>query len=135
LTIFKINSKNKLYFLTGLIAALWITPSKNGNGPNPFNIENAWYYLASVFNNPPDTNYLHILEKILETAGSALHQSFGSQFIKIMLFLRDKYIPAVQSSVDEETSASFNRLRDTVMKFFAESRFAEPRGKLSPGYW
>lgn len=88
-----------------------------------------------VFNNPPDTNYLHILGKILETAGSALHQAYGKQFIKVMLFLRDKYIPAVQSSVDEETSAPFNRLRETLMKFFTENRFAEPKGKLTPGYW
>lgn len=119
----------------GLLAALWITHSKNGNGPNPFGIENGWRYLAMVFNNPPDTNYLHILGKILETTGSALHQAYGKQFVKLMFFLKDRYIPAVQSSVDEETSAPFNRLRETVMKFFTESRFAEPKGKLTPGYW
>lgn len=119
----------------GLLAALWITHAKNGEGPNPFGIENGWKYLASVLNNPPDANYLHILGKVLEVAGSSLHQAYGQQFVKLMEFLRDNYIPAVQSSVDEETSAPFNRLRDTMMKFFTEKRFADPKGRLIPGYW
>lgn len=119
----------------GLLAALWITSPKNGTGQNPYGVENGWKYLALVFNNPPDTNYLHILGKILEISGSALHQAFGKQFIKIMLFLKDKYIPAVQQSVDDETSAPFNRLRDSVMKFFGEGKFVEPKGNLMVGYW
>lgn len=119
----------------GLLAALWITHPRRGDPMNPFGISFGWKYFASVLNSPPDTNFLHILVKLLEIAGMTLYQTFGKQFIKLMMTIRDYYLPAVQSSIDEETSALFIRLRDTVAKFFNENKFEEPRGKLVPGYW
>ena len=64
-----------------------------------------------------------------------MHQVYGKQFVKLMMLIRDRYIPAVHSAVDEETSASFNRLRDTVNKFFIENKFNEPKGRVILGYW
>lgn len=119
----------------GLLAALWVTHPRRGDPLNPFGIAFGWKYFAGVLNSPPDTNSLHILVKVLEIAGMTLYQTFGKQFIKLMMTFRDYYLPAVQSSIDEETSALFTRLRDTIAKFFNENKFEEPQGKLVPGYW
>lgn len=119
-----------------LLGALWISfPQKSENPISPFDIKQAWRYFGNVLNSHPDSNYLHILEKLLEIAGFMLHQVYGRQFVKMMIMLRDKYIPAVQASIDEETSASFKRLRDAISKFFAESKFTEPKGRVIYGYW
>ncbi|KAG5678538.1 hypothetical protein PVAND_008205 [Polypedilum vanderplanki] len=117
-----------------LMAAMWINFPR-GEAENPFNIRNGWEYLAKVLNNPPDTNYLHIIGKILEIAGFMLHKVYGKQFIKMMILIRDKYIPSVHSSIDEENIASFNRLRETVTSFFNNKAFTPPEGFLTFGYW
>ena len=119
-----------------LLAALWISfPRKGESDISPFDIRHAWMYFVNVLNNNPDSDYLHIIGKLLEISGFMLHQVYGKQFIKLMMLFRDKYIPAVHSAVDEETSASFNRLRDSVNKFFAENRFEEPKSRVILGYW
>lgn len=119
-----------------LLAALWISfPRKGESEISPFNIKHAWMYFANVLNTNPDSNYFHIIGKLLEICGFMMHQIYGRQFVKLMMVIRDKYIPAVHSAVDEETSASFNRLRDTVNKFFTENKFNEPKGRVILGYW
>lgn len=141
---FRLNNgvcENHVYYegrttkFAALLAALWITFPRRGDNLNPFGIENAWIYFSNILNNSPDANYLHVIGKLLEIAGFMMLQVYGNQFVKIMMVLRDNYLPAVHSDIDEETSASFNRLRDSVMKFFSENKFAEPKGRLAAGYW
>lgn len=119
-----------------LLAALWISfPRKGESDISPFDIKHAWMYFVNVLNTNPDSNYFHIIGKLLEICGFMMHQVYGKQFVKLMMVIRDKYIPAVHSAVDEETSAPFNRLRDTVNKFFTENKFNEPKGRVILGYW
>lgn len=120
-----------------LFAAVWVTHSRrNENAPNPFGIDNGWKYLVNTLNSPPDSMYLHLLDKILETAGATLHQTFGKQFVKLMFALRDNYLPALEHTVDIDMKAAFDRLRNiTMAKFFKESRFEHPKGKMAPNYW
>ncbi|XP_070501368.1 mRNA export factor Gle1 isoform X2 [Chironomus tepperi] len=119
-----------------LLGALWISfPRKGESEISPFDIKHAWMYFSNVLNTNPDSNYFHIVGKLLEISGFMLHQVYGRQFVKLMMLIRDKYIPAVHSAVDEETSASFNRLRDTINKFFTENKFIEPNGRVVLGYW
>lgn len=129
------NYTSRTTNFAALLSALWITQPRRGESANPFDIENGWRFLASVLNTTPDTNFLHILGRVLEIAGSTLHQIYGRQFVKLMMTIRDFYLPAVHNNVDEETGASFNRLRDMIAKFFTENKFEEPKGKLMPGYW
>lgn len=118
-----------------LLAALWITFPRRGENTTSFNIRYGWKYFSNLLNSTPDTNYLHIIGKLLEIAGFMFQRVYGKQFYKLMILIRDKYLPVVHMSIDEETSASFNRLKDTVMTFFAENKFPEPQGYLISGYW
>ena len=120
-----------------LLAALWISfPRKNETECiSPYDIRYGWKYFANVLNLPPNSVYLHIIDKMLDVCGFMLHEMYGKQFIKLMLMIRDKYIPIVQSSIDEETTASFNRLKETVNKYFTEKKFNEPKGRVVLGFW
>lgn len=79
--------------------------------------------------------YLHLLDKILEVAGATLNLTYGKQFVKLMVVLRDGYLTAVEQSVDESMRAAFDRLRIRVEKFFTECRFEQPRGLLPTNFW
>jgi len=119
-----------------LMCAVWITFPKSL--PHPFGIEFGWKYLCNVLNTPPDTVYLHLLDRVLGVAGAAMHQTYGSQFVKLMFLMRDHYLTKLQSQrnqLDEESIAIFDRLRDSVASFFKEGRFAEPKGRLPMNYW
>lgn len=120
-----------------LIAAIWITSKRREEqSPNPFGIDHGWRFLINVLNNPPEPMYLNILDKILQIAGSTLHATFGKQFVKVMMSIRDQYIPSVSRKIDESSIATFNRLNtDRIPSFFQQNRFADPKGKLSANYW
>lgn len=119
-----------------LMAAIWTTSSRRDEqAPHPFPIDHGWKYLANVLNSPADPMVLHLVDKILEISGSAMHQTFGRQFEKLMFVLREQYMPVVGNSVDEKMKAAFDRLRETIAKFCKENRFATPKAKLNANYW
>lgn len=120
-----------------LMATIWITHSRRDEQtPHPFGIAIGWKYLATILNSEPDPLYLHIVDKILEVAGSTLHGQYKTQFVKLMIVMRDHYLPSVERKVDEGMKAAFDRLRDiTVAKFFSKKQFSQPRGRLPDKYW
>lgn len=120
-----------------LIAAIWTSfPRRDENSPHPCGIDNAWKFIANVLNSQPDPMYLHLIDKVLEITGSTLHQIYGREFTKLVIILRDQYLPLVERKVDDKMKGAFDRLRGlTIGKFFTENRFLQPRGSLIPNYW
>lgn len=119
-----------------LMAAIFISHSKRGETvSNPFGIDSAWKYLASVVNLQPLPIYTHLLEKVLEIAGSSLHQCYGKQFVKLMFVLRDLYLPQLESMTDSQSRAAFDRLKNIIFSFFPAQKIADPKGKLVQNYW
>lgn len=133
------NYQSRTSKFAALLGAIWITNSRRDEqSPHPFGIDNGWKYLVNVFNSPTNSDpmYLHILDKLLEVAGSTLHLTYGRQFTKLMLVLRDQYLPSIESRVDESMRGAFDRFRNvTIAKFFSENRFAQPKGKLTANFW
>lgn len=121
----------------GLMAAIWITyKRRDEHAPHPFGIDHGWKFLTDVFNSPPEPMYLHVLDKIFVIAGSTLHAAYGKQFVKMMFVLRDRYLPAVSTKIDDDTKPVIDRLRNERVKtFFEENRFPDPTGKLVVNYW
>lgn len=118
----------------GLLAAIWITYSRRDEtAPHPFAIDNCWKFFGNLFNNPPSPMYLHLIDKILEVAGSTMHATYRNHFLKLMILLKGQYLPSVQRYVDDHTQAPFNRLMSSTM--LVELRFPPPEGKLTPNYW
>lgn len=120
-----------------LISAIWITCSRReSQAPHPCGIDNGWKYLVNILSSQPDPMYLHLIDKVLEIAGSTLHVSYGRQFVKVIMIVRDIYLPSVERNVDEKMKGAFDRLRDiTIANFFRESRFPQPKNKLSANFW
>lgn len=118
------------------LAAIWITTSRrNENALNPFGIDSGWRFLINVLNSTPDPTYCHLIEKVLEVAGASLHAAYGQQFTKLIMTIRDRYLPLVESNVDDVMRAAIGRLRTAITKFFTDNRFVQPSGKLMPNYW
>lgn len=120
----------------GLMAAIWITTSRRGEqAPHPFGIDNGWKYLVNTLNSPADPTQLHIIDKILEISGATMHLTYGKQFAKLMMVLRDQFLPSLRA-VDEGMQAAYDRLRQiTIARFFQENCFQPPKGKLNHGFW
>jgi nucleoporin GLE1 len=120
-----------------LIAAIWITFSRRGvQAPHPFGIDNGWKYMVNIISSQPDPMYLHFIDKVLEVAGSTMHMTFGRQFVKVVMIVRDVYLPSVERNVDASMKGAFDRLRDiTIAKFFRESQFPTPKKKLNANFW
>jgi nucleoporin GLE1 len=120
-----------------LISAIWITFSRRDvQTPHPFNIDSGWRYLVNILSSQPDPMYLHFIDKILEVAGSTMHMTYGRQFVKMVMIVRDFYLPSVQNNVDESMKGAFDRLKDiTIAKFFKDSRFPQPKKKLNANFW
>lgn len=121
-----------------LLASIWISaPKRDEQSPHPCSVESAWKYLSDVLNSRPDTMYLHLLDKVLETAGSTMHRTYGNHFVKLLLVLQNVYLPAVQSQAESEDKmkAIFNRLQAGLAEFFKRKRFDEPKGMLAGNYW
>jgi len=76
-----------------LLAALWISfPRKGESEISPFDIKHAWIYFVNVLNTNPDSNYFHIIGKLLENSGFMLHQVYGNQFVKLMMLIRGLFL-------------------------------------------
>lgn len=122
---------------TTLVAAIWVTFSRRGvQAPHPFGIDNGWKYLVNILGSQPDPMYLHFIDKVLEIAGSTMHMTYGGQFVKLVIMVRDAYLPSVERNVDESMKGAFDRLKDiTIAKFFRDSRFLQPKKKLNANFW
>lgn len=120
----------------GLLAAIWITPTKRDEqSPHPLGIDNCWTYFINIMNTKSDPMFLHLIDTILDTSGSTMHATFGKQFAKLMLILRDLYLPSIGGDIDIDMKGSHDRLKACIDKFFAESRFQQPKGKLTQNFW
>lgn len=121
-----------------LLSSVWISmPKRDEQSPHPCSIDSAWKFFSDVLNSRPDAMYLHLLDKVLETAGSTMHRSYGNHFVKLLLILQNVYLPAIQSQAgsEDQMKAIFNRLQGVLAKFFKQKRFEEPAGMLPGNYW
>lgn len=132
-----VNYQSRTSNFAALISAIWVTSSRReAQAPHPLGIDNAWKYLVNVLSSQPNPMYLHLIDRVLEVAGSTLHASYGPQFVKVVMMVRDFYLPSVERNVDEIMKGAFDRLRDiTIANFFRESRFPQPKNKLNANFW
>lgn len=122
---------------TTLLAAVWVTfPRRESQALHPFGIDNGWRYLVNIVRSQPDPMFLHFIDKVLEIAGSTMHMTYGRQFVKLVMIVRDVYLPSVEGNVDENMKGAFDRLKNiTIAKFFKESKFPQPKKKLNANFW
>lgn len=118
------------------MAAIWTSNGPSGrNLPHPFGIDNAWKYLSTVLNFPPNAHNVHVIDQILKIAGPTLQIAYGRQFVKLVKIMFNGYLPNVLAVADKDTRGYCSQLQTTIETFMRNSRFDEPKGKLPLNYW
>ncbi|KAH8389873.1 hypothetical protein KR200_002982, partial [Drosophila serrata] len=117
-----------------LYAAVIITPGRKADGPEHcFGLEEGWRWLAHVVHVKPlpDVSATLIME-ILQTLGFELWRTYGKQFVKLLLFIQNHYLP--QLAVYDEGGPK-TRLEMLLAKFLRERQIPQAVGVLPPGFW
>lgn len=117
-----------------LFAAVIITPGRQADGPyNFFGLEEAWGWLTHIMQLKPlpDICATMIME-MLQTLGFELWHAYGMNFVKLLLYIQNIYMPQL-SAYDE--GGPKTRLEMLLSKFLRERQIPQAMGVLPPGFW
>ncbi|XP_030245866.1 nucleoporin GLE1 isoform X2 [Drosophila navojoa] len=117
-----------------LYAAVIITPGRQADGPyNCFGLEEAWRWFTHIIQLKPlpDICATMIME-MLQTLGFELWHAYGMNFLKLLLYIQNIYMPQL-SAYDE--GGPKTRLEMLLSKFLRERQIPQAMGVLPPGFW
>ncbi|KAH8321302.1 hypothetical protein KR074_001098, partial [Drosophila pseudoananassae] len=117
-----------------LYAAVMITPGRKADGPEHcFGIEEGWRWLAHMVHVKPlpDVSATLIME-ILQTLGYQLLLTYGKQFVKLLCFIQNTYMPQLAA---HDEGGPKTRLEMILGKFLREGQIPQAVGVLPPGFW
>ncbi|XP_016986379.2 nucleoporin Gle1 [Drosophila rhopaloa] len=117
-----------------LYAAVIITQGRKGAGPEQcFELEEGWLWLSHMVNVKPipDISATMIME-MLQTLGYELLRSYGKQFMKLLIYIQNIYMPQL-AAYDE--GGPKTRLEMLLAKFLRERQIPQAIGVLPPGFW
>ncbi|XP_037715814.1 nucleoporin Gle1 [Drosophila subpulchrella] len=117
-----------------LYAAVIITQGRKAAGPDQcFELEEGWIWLAHMVNVKPlpDISATLIME-ILQTLGFELWRTYGKQFVKLLMYIQNIYMPQL-AAYDE--GGPKTRLEMLLAKFLRERQIPQAIGVLPPGFW
>ncbi|XP_017044730.1 nucleoporin Gle1 [Drosophila ficusphila] len=120
--------------LARLYAAVIITQGRKSAGPDQcFELEEGWLWLAHMVNVKPlpDVSATLIME-ILQTLGFEMWRTYGKQFVKLLIYIQNIYMPQL-AAYDE--GGPKTRLEMLLAKFLRERQIPQAVGILPPGFW
>lgn len=122
--------------LSGLVrlhSAIFVTRPKRGHKRNPRGLDVAWKWLTSVLNLEPRLDVTAtMLHVFLDTAGVYMQNTFRKQFLKIVNFLRDTYVPMLRNI---DTGGPVSRLELLLQEYTLHKHFQQPSGILPNNFW
>ncbi|XP_017066240.1 nucleoporin Gle1 [Drosophila eugracilis] len=117
-----------------LYAAVIITQGRKAAGNDQcFELEEGWVWLTHMVNVKPlpDISATMIME-ILQTLGFELWRTYGKQFVKLLVYIQNIYMPQL-AAYDE--GGPKTRLEMLLAKFLRERQIPQAVGILPPGFW
>ncbi|EDV59495.1 nucleoporin GLE1 [Drosophila erecta] len=117
-----------------LYAAVIITQGRKAAGPDQcFELDEGWLWLTHMVNVKPlpDISATMIME-ILQTLGFELWRTYGKQFVKLLVYIQNIYMPQL-AAYDE--GGPKTRLEMLLAKFLRERQIPQAVGVLPPGFW
>lgn len=117
-----------------LHAAIWITSPRQGeSAPHPHNLHNGWNWLCEFLNlDPLPEICATLLFEVLQVAGNAFLQTYGKQFIKLIIAMQNQYFPKL-NQVDNGGPKA--RLEGFLTKVLQERKIDAPEGLLPGNFW
>ncbi|XP_037932314.1 nucleoporin Gle1-like [Teleopsis dalmanni] len=117
-----------------LFSAIMITSGRKiDEQPHPFGKEHCWSWLTNFINMEPFPNVsTTILYEVLKTVSANLYETYGKQFLKLIIFIRHTYIPKVKEINSDGLTVRLEVLLDEYLK---TKSFKMPLGFLSKDFW
>lgn len=123
-----------LRLYAAIIQLRWPFSSKQGSSPHGLN--HGWRWLAQMLNMEPLADVTAtLLFDFLEVCGNALMKQYQSQFWKLLLLLKEEYLPRIEAVTSSGQMGSIMRLKRFLETSLQNRQIAEPKGQLSPGFW
>uniref|UniRef100_A0A8C0IGF1 mRNA export factor GLE1 n=1 Tax=Bubo bubo TaxID=30461 RepID=A0A8C0IGF1_BUBBB len=111
-------------------------PYGNKDGTHPHGLNYGWHWLAQMLNMEPlaDVTATLLLD-FLEVCGNALMKQYKAQFWKIMLLIREDYIPRIEAITSSGQMGSLMRFKKFLEDCLEQKKIPLPKGALQPSFW
>lgn len=117
-----------------IIQIRWPYSSKQGSAPHGLN--HGWRWLAQMLNLEPLADVTAtLLFDFLEVCGNALMKQYQGQFWKLILLLKEEYVPRIKAVTSSAQMGSFIRLQQFLETSLQNRQISPPKGQLSAVFW
>ncbi|XP_061622379.1 mRNA export factor GLE1 isoform X2 [Phyllopteryx taeniolatus] len=117
-----------------IIQLKWPFDSKHGLPTHGLN--HGWRWLAQMLNMEPIADITAtLLFDFLEVCGHALLKSYQGQFWKVLLLLKEQYLPRIEAVTSSGQMGSVSRLKLFLEKLLRERQLSPPKGELTSIFW
>ncbi|XP_057688055.1 mRNA export factor GLE1 [Corythoichthys intestinalis] len=121
-------------FYAAIIQQRWPFDSKQGVPVH--GLSNGWRWLAQMLNMEPIADITAtLLLDFLEVCGHALLKSYQGQLWKVLLLLKEEYLPRIEAVTSSDQMGSVSRLRIFLQKSLQERQISPPKGELTSMFW
>ncbi|XP_038968961.1 mRNA export factor GLE1-like [Rattus norvegicus] len=121
-------------FYAAIIQLQW--PYGDRQEAHPHGLQHGWRWLAQVLNLEPLPHVTAtLLFDFLEVCGNALVKQYQVQFWKLVLVIREDYLPRIEAITSSGQMGSLVRLQQFLDKCLQRREIPVPRGFLTASFW
>lgn len=111
-------------------------PYESQQEAHPHGLNHGWHWLAQILNMEPLSDVTAtLLLDFLEVCGNALVKQYQVQFWKMMLLIKEDYLPRIEGITSSDQMGSFTRLKRFVEECWQRKEIPVPKGFLPPSFW
>lgn len=111
-------------------------PYGNQQATHPHGLSYGWRWLAQVVNMEPLSDVTAtILFDFLEVCGHALVKQYQVQFWKMVLLIKEEYLPRIEAVTSSGQMGSYIRLKQFLEKCLRHKEIPVPKGFLTSSFW
>ncbi|XP_037061525.1 nucleoporin GLE1-like [Peromyscus leucopus] len=103
---------------------------------HPHGLNHGWRWLAQILNMEPLPDVTAtLLFDFLEVCGNALMKQYQVQFWKMILLIKEDYLPRIEAITSSGQMGSFIRLKQFLEKCLQRREIPVPKGFLTSSFW
>ena len=116
--------------LCAAVTVSWLPKDKQEQN-HPHGLGNIWSWIAGTMNTEPVEDVTaSIMYDVLTVAGCDLYEQYGTHFKKLLMLLRDEYLPRIRALNPDGWGAPIERLETFVNKSINEGKIKKPEKQL-----
>ncbi|XP_029916707.1 mRNA export factor GLE1 [Myripristis murdjan] len=111
-------------------------PYGSRQGPGPHGLNHGWRWLAQMLNMEPLADVTAtLLFDFLEVCGHALVKQYQAQFWKLILLVKEEYLPRIEAVTSAGQMGSVTRLKQFLETSLQSRQISPPKGQLTSSFW